>query len=182
MATAINRNSGWAEIGWDVLLIVAGVLALALPPLAGIGFEILVGWLLLFGGVAHMVFAFRSRAESGGFIWKVLVGLAYVVCGIYFLLFPIGGMASLTLALAIFLLVEGALETILFFNIRPIPGAGWILFDGVLTLILGFLIWASWPASSLFAIGAMVGISLIVSGVSRLMLRQTVSAPIISTP
>src|SRR5690349_1618611 len=115
MAIATNRTTGWAEIGWDVLLIVAGVLALILPPLAGIGFEILVGWLLLFGGVAHMVFAFRSRAESGGFIWKVFVGLAYVVCGIYFLLFPIGGLDSLTLALAIFLLVEGTLETILFF-------------------------------------------------------------------
>ena len=160
------------EITLDVLLIIAGGFAIALPLIAGIGFEIMVGWLFLFGGVAHMAYAFRSRRESGGFPWKVLVGLLYVLSGVYLLLFPLSGVAALTLALAVLLLVEGTIETILFFQIRPTPGAGWMLFDGIITLILGFTLLATWPATSLFALGTLVGISLVSSGVSRLMMTH----------
>jgi len=172
MAITTKRSTAW-EIAWDVLLIIAGGFAIVLPLIAGIGFELMVGWLFLFGGVAHMVYAFRTRSESGGFPSKILVGLLYLLSGVYLLLFPLGGIAALTLALAVFLLAEGTLETVLFFQIRPVPGAGWMLFDGIITLILGFTLWATWPASSLFALGTLVGISLVASGLSRLMMTQT---------
>ena len=171
MATTTKKNIGW-EMTLDVLLIIAGGFAIALPLIAGIGFELLVGWLFSFGGIAHIVYAFRSRRESGGFAWKILVGLLYLFSGGYLLFFPLSGVAALTLALAVLLLVEGTIETILFFQIRPIPGAGWMLFDGIITLILGFTLWATWPATSLFALGILVGISLVASGVSRLMMTQ----------
>ena len=87
---------------------------------------------------------------------------------------PLLGVLSLTLVLAVFLLFEGILEIALYFRIRRIPFAGWVLFDGIITLILGGLIWAQWPSSAVWVIGTLVGISLIFSGVSRFMLSLAV--------
>jgi uncharacterized membrane protein HdeD (DUF308 family) len=79
-------------------------------------------------------------------------------------------LASLTLAFAIYLFAEGVLELILSFRLRPMPGSNWLLFDGIITLILGVMIWRTWPSSTEWAIGTLVGISMIFSGISRLML------------
>jgi len=83
---------------------------------------------------------------------------------------PLVGLASLTLALAVYLSVEGVLEFILSFRLRPLPGSGWLLFDGIITLILAIMIWKTWPSSSEWVIGTLVGISMLFSGISRLML------------
>src|SRR3984893_15657036 len=87
---------------------------------------------------------------------------------------PLLGVLSLTLVLAVFLLFEGILELLLYFRTRRIRHAGWILFDGIVTLILGILIWAQWPSSSVWVIGTLVGISLIFSGISRFMLSAAI--------
>jgi uncharacterized membrane protein HdeD (DUF308 family) len=84
------------------------------------------------------------------------------------------GVLSLTLVLAVFLLFEGILEMALYFRIRQVRHAGWVLFDGIITLILGILIWAQWPSSAVWVIGTLVGISLIFSGISRFMLSLAV--------
>jgi uncharacterized membrane protein HdeD (DUF308 family) len=83
---------------------------------------------------------------------------------------PVGGLASLTLALAIYLFAEGVLELILSFRLRPMPGSRWLLFDGIITLILAVMIWRTWPSSTEWVIGTLVGISMLFSGISRLML------------
>jgi len=80
---------------------------------------------------------------------------------------PVAGLVTLTLVLAIFLLIEAALETALYFQLRRAINAGWILFDAIVTLILAILIWSQWPSSALWFIGTIIGISLIFSGVSR---------------
>jgi uncharacterized membrane protein HdeD (DUF308 family) len=80
------------------------------------------------------------------------------------------GVVSLTLVLAVFLFVEGVVEIALYFGIRQVPNSGWVLFDGIITLTLGILIWRQWPSSSVWVIGTLVGISLIFSGLSRFML------------
>jgi uncharacterized membrane protein HdeD (DUF308 family) len=80
------------------------------------------------------------------------------------------GLLSLTLAIAIYLFVEALLEIFLSFQLRPLPGTGWVLFDGVVTLILGLMIWRTWPWSTEWAIGILVGVRMLFSGVSRLML------------
>lgn len=90
------------------------------------------------------------------------------------LMHPLLGLISLTLVLAVFLLIEACLEIILYFNIRHIANSGWVLFDGIITLILAILIWAQWPSSSVWVIGTLVGISLIFSGISRLMLSGSI--------
>jgi uncharacterized membrane protein HdeD (DUF308 family) len=168
--TIVKKSVGWS-IGLSVLLIVAGLLAIAMPQMAGITVGIFVAWLLIFSGGVHLVFAWHTRT-TGGVIWELLVGLLYIGIGVYLLIQPVKGLATLTLALAIYLFAEGILEFILSFVVRPMPGANWLLLDGVITLILGIMIWRTWPSSTEWVIGTLVGISMLFSGISRLMISM----------
>jgi uncharacterized membrane protein HdeD (DUF308 family) len=76
--------------------------------------------------------------------------------------------------LAIFFVVEGVFDLVAYFPTRAIPGSGWILFDGIVTLVLGLLVWRQWPSSSLWVMGTLVGISMIFTGMTRLMLSLAV--------
>jgi uncharacterized membrane protein HdeD (DUF308 family) len=134
---------------------------------AGIAVNLLVAWLLLFSGGAHLVFAWYTRS-AGGFLWELLLGILYLVIGGYLLMHPVAGLESLTIALAIYLVMEAILEFVLGFRLRPLPGSGWLLFDGIVTLILAVMIWRTWPWSTGWVIGTLVGISMLFSGTSRL--------------
>jgi len=163
-----NRTVGWS-IFLSILLILAGFFTLMLPFYGGIGVTIFVSWALIVSGITHFVFAWKTPA-AGSKIWEFLVGLAYLIAGIYIFMFPGNGLASLTLILAFYLFFEGVFEIITFFQVRSRQGAGWILFDGIITLVLAWMIWYHWPNSSVWAIGTLVGISMLFSGFSRLML------------
>ena len=160
---------------WGILMLICGFLAITLPLASGIGVAIVIGWLLLIGGVWHLLFGFRSGSGIGGFLWQLLLAIVYGAAGFMLLFYPLAGLAWLTLVLATFLLIEAALEFVLYFNIRRRVNAGWVLFDAMITLLLGILIWARWPFSSVWAVGTLIGVSLIFSGISRLMLSSAVS-------
>jgi uncharacterized membrane protein HdeD (DUF308 family) len=166
--TIVKKSVGWS-IGLSVLMILAGLLAIAVPQAAGIAVNLLVAWLLIFSGAAHLVYAWHTRS-TGGILWELLLGFLYIFAGSYLLVHPVAGLASLTLVLAIYLFAEGVLELILSFTLRPTPGSGWLILDGIITLILAVLIWRTWPSSTEWVIGTLVGISMLFSGVSRLML------------
>lgn len=166
--TILKKSLGWS-IALSVLMLLAGFLAIVVPPVAGIAVAVFVAWLLIFSGAAHLVFAWHTRT-TGGIIWELLLGLAYIIVGCYILRSPVAGLASLTLALAIYLAAEGVLELILSYQLRSMSGAGWLLFDGIVTLILAVMIWRTWPWSSAWAIGTLVGVSMIFSGAARLMI------------
>src|ERR1700726_834266 len=166
----VRKASGWSVV-WGILMFICGILAISLPLASSIGIVIVLAWLILFAGVSHLIFAFQCHSV-GGFLWQVLLAIVYGIAGIYMLMNPLLGVLSLTLLLAVFLLVEGVLEIALYLRIRRIRNAGWVLFDGIVTLILGILIWAQWPSSSVWVIGTLVGISLIFSGISRFMLSM----------
>jgi uncharacterized membrane protein HdeD (DUF308 family) len=134
---------------------------------AGIAVNLLVAWLLVFSGCVHLVFAWHTRS-AGGFLWELLVGILYVFIGVYLLMHPSAGLASLTIALAIYLFLEAVLEFVLGFMLRPHRGSGWPLFDGLVTLVLAIMIWRAWPSSSAWIIGTSVWISMLFSGTCRL--------------
>jgi len=160
-------------MAWGILMFACGILAIALPLASSIGIAIILAWLILFAGVWHLIYAFQSR-RIGAVLWQILLALLYGSIGLYLLMNPLLGVLSLTLVLATFLLIEGFLEIILYFQLRHLRHSGWILFDGIVTLILGVLIWAQWPSSAVWVIGTLVGISLIFSGISRFMLALAV--------
>jgi uncharacterized membrane protein HdeD (DUF308 family) len=168
----VKRASGWS-IGLAILMIVAGIIAIAAPLIAGVVIVYVVAWTAIFNGGFQIVYAFR--AHSGGrMILELLLGLLYIVAGVFILMHPAGGLLALTLIIACFLLVYGIFALVLAFQMRPHSGWGWVLFDAIVTILLGVLIWVHWPANSEWVVGTLIGISFIVSGVSRLMLSMAV--------
>lgn len=156
------------SIGLAVLMIVLGLIAIAKPFAAGIGVSVFLAWLIVLGGFAYLVYAF-SAGSAGRFLWRTLIGVVYIVGGIYLVLHPAIALASFTLMLAAILIAEGVLRIMTFFEVRALPGSGWILFDGIITLILAGLIAYPWPGSSLWAVGTIFGVNLVMSGFTRLM-------------
>jgi uncharacterized membrane protein HdeD (DUF308 family) len=166
--TRETKSVGWS-VGISVLLILAGLLAIAVPRVAGIAVSALFGWLLVLSGIGHLLFGFYTRT-FGAVLWELLLGILYFLVGAYLLLYPVAGLATVTFALATYLFAEGILELILSFRIRSRPRWTWLLFDAIVTLILALLIWRTWPSDSEWVIGTLVGISMLFSGISRLIL------------
>ena len=168
-AFAVAKVGSGGSILWAILLIVFGFLAIALPFATSWGVIIVVAWLIVFSGGFQFIHAFQSKG-IGHILWKLLVAILYLIVGVYFLLHPVLGIAAFTFALAIFFVVEGVIDLAEYFQSRQLAGSGWILFDGIVTLILGLMVWRQWPFSSLWVIGTLVGISMIFTGMTRLML------------
>jgi uncharacterized membrane protein HdeD (DUF308 family) len=168
---------------WGVLLIVLGMAAVGSPFLAAVAVNVAIAWLIVLAGAVHVILAFRAHG-AGSMIWKLLVGVAYVCFGIYLILHPVLAVASLTLVLATLFLIEGVLNIVLFAKMRSTGGSSWVLIDGIITIFLGLLIYLQWPSSAAWAIGTLVGVSMIISGISRVMMSLAVrkAARTISSP
>ncbi len=160
-----------------ILLIVLGIAAIALPVFSTIFAETWIAFILISAGAAKLVYAFQTR-DSGGFVWKLLLGLLYVTTGIMLFVYPRTGILTLTLLLGSYLLTEGVFELILASRLRPQANWGWVLGNGIITLLLGGMIWFQWPFDAPWLIGTLVGASILISGVSRVMLSlNPVSLP-----
>jgi uncharacterized membrane protein HdeD (DUF308 family) len=108
----------------------------------------------------------------GTFLSRLSLGVVYGFGGIALLLNPLRGVAVLTGVLAIMLFFEVGVTTALAFQVKPVSGWGWLLFDAAITAIFGFLILAHWPASSIWAIGTLVGAAVLMRGVTRIALSM----------
>jgi uncharacterized membrane protein HdeD (DUF308 family) len=156
-----------------VLFVLFGILAIAEPFMAAVALNTFVAWVLNFVGILHIVAGFQGHGGTN-LAWKLLIGAAYIFFGGYLLLHPVIGVASLTLLLAILFLVEGVLDLILWWKMRSLQGSFWILLDGIVTLILGGMIYVHWPSSSVWALGTLLGVGFIMSGVTRIMMSMAV--------
>lgn len=164
----VHAAATWS-VGLSVLMIGAGALAIGLPLVAGLAVTALVAWLLLFSGVLHLVFAWRSGSATH-VVWELLLGVVYGATGLYMLAHPVAGLASLTVAVAAYLVLEGIIE----FALAAQTRSGWLLVDGLVTLVLAVLVATTWPSSAAWVIGTLVGISMLFSGVARLMVSLAV--------
>ncbi len=153
-----------------IALIILGVLAIAVPLFAASIVTALLGVMLLLAGVAQLVYAWSARG-AGSHLLMGLVGVVYLLVGVYLVLHPARALVTLTLLLAMYFLVEGVVELVVYFRTRAGHHAGWILWNGIITLILGAVILAQWPFSSVWVLGTLVGISLLMSGIARLSFR-----------
>ena len=171
--TAVQSLGSGMSILWAVLLIIFGFLAITLPFATSWGVVLILAWLIIFSGGFQFIHAFQSTG-AGHIAWKLLVAIVYLIFGIYLLLHPVIGVAALTLVLAVFFVIEGVMDLVAYFQNRKAGASGWILFDGIVTLVLGVLVWRQWPSSSLWVIGTLVGISMIMTGTTRLMMALAV--------
>jgi len=158
----IKHNAGMV-IAIGVVLLIAGILALAAPFAAGLSVAIVVGVLLLIGGIAQLVFAFQAGSFGEGLL-AFLLGALTVAAGGIVIAQPGVGLATLTLFLAAYFIIEGIFEAIWAFQIKPVSGWGWSLFSGIVSLLLGIMIWRQFPLSGAWAVGVLVGIKLMFSG------------------
>ena len=161
------------SILWPVIMIVVGMLALWLPIASSVGVARLLGWLMVFDGGFQLVHAFRSEGV-GHVVWKVLVALIFLAAGIYFLMHPFLAVTVATLALAVFFLVEGLVDVFSYFATRKAGASYWILLNGIVSIILAAMIWRHWPTGSLWVLGVLVGIGLLMTGTSRLMMALAI--------
>jgi uncharacterized membrane protein HdeD (DUF308 family) len=165
--TTKSNFTGSLAIG--ALLIILGIAAIALPIGSTIVVETWIALLLVSAGAAKLVYAFQTRAD-GGFIWKLLLSILYIATGVMLFIYPLPGILTLTLLLGSFLLTEGVFELVLAFRLRPQPNWTWVLVNGLVTLVLGGMIWFQYPFDAPWLIGTLVGASVIFSGISRVML------------
>jgi uncharacterized membrane protein HdeD (DUF308 family) len=162
-----KKITGWYIVA-AVLFIVVGMFAIIEPAVAGLGVTLLVGWLLIFGAIAHLIAAFKGGGAKH-VIFQVLIAIAYLIGGLYFLTHPFLAFGTLTLVLAAVIFAGGVLEIISYFRLKGEGASGWLLFNGVIAMLLGGMIWFHWPSSTVWAIGILVGVNLLITGITRLM-------------
>jgi uncharacterized membrane protein HdeD (DUF308 family) len=167
-ASDINKSfNGSLLIG--ILLIVLGIAGIALPAVSTIFAETWFALILIAAGAAKLVYAFQTR-DDGGFIWKLLLSILYIATGVMLFVYPLTGILTLTLLLGSFLLTEAVFELILAFRLRGQQNWTSVLFNGIITLLLGAMIWFQWPFDAPWLLGTLVGVSVLFTGISRVML------------
>ncbi len=168
----VRKNAKTAK--WvGVLLIIAGVVSLFAPLAAGISVAMLVGVLLAFSGISQLVLSFRAGSFGEGLLIFVFGALA-LVAGVYMLAMPGVALASLTLLLAGYFFVSGVFEVIGAFGAKPMQGWGWLLFGGIVSVVLGIMIWRQFPVSGVWAVGVLVGVHLLMNGMTLTAIAGTV--------
>jgi uncharacterized membrane protein HdeD (DUF308 family) len=167
---ALRANWFWFALLGAALLIL-GLAALSYSVLATVATALVFGYFLLAAGVFYLVGAFFTRGW-GGFFLSLLAGVLHLAAGFIVLNHPLEALVVYTLLMAVFFFVEG-----LFRIVAALAGRfhhwGWVLLNGVITLLLGVLIWRQWPWSGLYVVGLFVGINLIISGANYIALGLT---------
>ena len=167
MSEAKKVSRGIKIWGWIVLIM--GILALASPFVSGIAIAYLVGAMLVVAGVSRLIEAF----QGGGF-WEGVLGVISAVAGVITIAHPLLGLASITMVLIVYFMMLGISEIVGAFQVRPEQGWGFLLFSGVVSLILSFMLWNQWPLSGTWAVGVLVGVQLIFSGMTMITLGSAV--------
>ena len=163
-AQEVKKNAGWL-VALGVLTVIAGFLSIGSPMIGGTAVSVLIGIAMVIGGVARTVGVFRAGSFGQGAL-ALIGGIFTFVAGVVLVTRPEVGMASLTLLLGAYLLVDGVSGTFLAFHVRPEKGWGWMLFSAAMGVLLGILLLREWPLSGLWAIGTLVGVNLLFAGFS----------------
>ena len=162
VANMVKKDSTMVIV-LGVVTVILGVLAMMAPMLAGAMVTLMVGILLIAAGIARTIFAFKCKSWGKG-ILVFLLGLLTLLVGFFIVARPGVGLLSLTLFLVAYLIVDGIFEIVEAFDLKPIRGWGWMLFGGIVSILLGIMIWRQWPVSGAWAIGILFGIKLVFAG------------------
>ena len=174
LADTIKANAtGMTLLG--IAMLILGALALAAPLWTGVAVALLVGCLVLAAGVAQCAFSFQAGSFGQKLLGLLLGGLT-AICGIVMIAHPVLHLSFLTLALALYFILAGIFEAISALRVRPLRGWGWVLVGGLISVLLGGLIWAQWPLSGAWAIGVLVGIKVMFLGVTMITLGSAARA------
>lgn len=148
-----------------ILFVVLGVLALIIPAVFSVAFEWMVGWLFLIGGGIQLVRCIQSNGAPG-YWFLMLSSLFSMVFGVFLVFRPVEGVAALTMFIALYFLAEGIVKILFAFQLRAFSHWGWILFSGLCSIIISFIVFSGWPFTAMWFIGTLLGVYLIINGVT----------------
>jgi len=168
----IKKRSTWSVL-MGILTALLGVFLIGYPLAAATIATVLFGWVLILVAIAQFVFALHSQT-IGNFFLKVLFGVLYGAAGIALAFFPFSGIAALTALLGAVLLIHAGVAAAIAFKMRPVEGWGWFLLDAGASLLVGILVLAEWPTSSIWAIGTLVGAAVLIDGICRIVLGSKI--------
>ena len=157
----LKKNWGWYLV-YGVILIIAGFILLGAPAVATILAATFFGVMLLIQGIVHIIHALFSRDK--GWAWSLFLGIISVIVGIFLVTDPVAGVLGLTFLIALLLIASGISKAILSFHLKPHSGWGIMLTNGIISIILGFMIYGQWPVSGLWVIGFFLGIDTVLAG------------------
>ena len=163
----LHKHRGWF-LALGIGLIVLGIIALGYDVVTTALSVVLFGWLLVLGGILEIIHAFSTH-RWGGFFLNFIAGLLTAVAGVLFVSHPLVGALTLTLFLGAFFLVGGVVAIVSAVRLQH-PHWGWGVLGGVVTGLLGLLLWAQWPFSGLWFIGFAIGLQMIFRGWAWVML------------
>lgn len=163
-SSEFGKNWGWvlaAGIGYVII----GLIAFRWPVSSTVGLTFVLGVIFLVAGIVQGIHAFQIRKEAGTF-WRLLESIAALAAGILMLRYPAAGMLGITIVLAFYFLVGAATKFVLAFDMRPLKGWVWVLLSAASSLILGIYILAAFPVSALWVPGFILGVDLVIEGLS----------------
>ena len=153
---------------FGVIAIILGILCLLAPVLTGTSVLTLMGLLVLAAGIVRMIWAFQAGSFGKGLLMFAIGGLT-LLCGIALVANPLFASGVLTVILAVYFIFDGISEIVGGIRLRPEAGWGWMLFGGIVSVLLGIMIWAQFPLSGVWAIGILLGIKLFFVGLIMVM-------------
>jgi uncharacterized membrane protein HdeD (DUF308 family) len=164
--TEAAKAGGKRMTTFGVIAIILGMLAMLAPGLTGVSIAMLLGGLVVVSGIVRMTWAFQSGSLGRG-LWMFVIGGLTLLCGIALLANPLFASGVLTIVLAVYFVSDGISEIAAGFG-RMGDGGGWLLFSGIVSIILGAMIWAQYPLSGAWAMGTLLGIKLFFVGLTMI--------------
>jgi len=166
------RKGGTRMTTWGILTMALGVFAMFTPMLTGFSILLLLGILVMAAGLMRMLWAFKAGSVGRGVLMLVL-GLLTLAVGLLLVVNPVFAAVSVTILLTIYLVVDGAAELVAGFQLRPAAGWGWLTFGGIVSILLGVMIWRQAPLAGVWAIGLFLGIKLFFVGLMMMTVGGT---------
>jgi uncharacterized membrane protein HdeD (DUF308 family) len=181
-ALATSLHVHWVRFLIEgIVLLVLGLVAIVIPPLATLAAAILFGWLFLISGIVGLIMTFQMR-QAPGFGWSLVSAVIGIIAGIALLGWPLGGALSLTLVLIVFFVFEGVASIMYALDHRRELSGRWGLMaaSGVIDLVLAAIIVLGLPGTAAWALGLLVGINMVFGGVALIgmALHARESAPL----
>jgi len=177
LANAIHTHWG-LFLAEGIILVILGVAAIVLPPIATIAFTIIIGWIFLVSGIVGLITTFWAR-HVAGFWWSLISAIIGIAAGVVLLLWPLSGAVSLTLVLIAFFVIEGIVSIMYAIEHRnQLTGRwGWMLVSGIIDLILAGIIFAGLPGTAFWALGLLVGINMVFGGAALIAMALAARHP-----
>jgi uncharacterized membrane protein HdeD (DUF308 family) len=168
----ISKRAGWS-IFMGVLTAVVGLVMIAYPFATATVTAAFLGWALLVTAVAQLIFAFSSQT-AGNFFVKLILAVLYGIAGLALAGFPVAGAVSLTAVLGMLLITEAIFEMVIAFSVPAGEGRGWFVLSSLTSLLVGVMILAAWPSSTIWAIGTLVGVAVLMNGITRIVVSSQI--------